>query len=210
MKRFPGFNAPIQDCDGARTGNAVTPALKLPKVFGIGFHKTGTTSLAHALRLLGYNVTGPNAVRDADISTRALPIALELGQAYDGFQDNPWPLLYREMDAAFPGSKFVLTTRAPEDWIRSCVSHFGRGSTPMRQWIYGAGSPLGNEERYVARFRQHERDVRAYFADRPDSLLILGITSGEGWEKLCPFLGCAVPDQPFPHRNTASERRDKS
>ncbi len=27
-----------------------------PKVFGIGFHKTGTTSLGRALRALGYRV----------------------------------------------------------------------------------------------------------------------------------------------------------
>jgi hypothetical protein len=30
------------------------------KVFGIGFHKTATTSLAKALSYLGYRVTGPN------------------------------------------------------------------------------------------------------------------------------------------------------
>ena len=29
------------------------------KVFGIGFHKTATTSLAKALSYLGYRVTGP-------------------------------------------------------------------------------------------------------------------------------------------------------
>jgi UDP-N-acetylmuramate-alanine ligase len=38
------------------------------KVFCIGFHKTGTTSLAVALKTLGYRVTGPNGVHDPDIA----------------------------------------------------------------------------------------------------------------------------------------------
>ena len=47
---------------------------------------------------------------------------------------------------------------------------------------------------------EHERRVRAYFADRPDDLLVIDISAGEGWEALCPFLGVPVPDKPFPRR----------
>lgn len=176
-------------------------SLKEPKVFGIGFHKTGTSSLAAALRALGYRVTGPNGTKDPDIAVKALPMALELARCHDGFQDNPWPVLYREMDAAFPGSKFVLTIRPTDDWIRSCVGHFGSRSTPMRRWIYGAGAPQGNEAVYIARFEQHQRDVVSYFRNSADSLLVLRLTEGEGWEALCRFLGCDIPKLPFPHRN---------
>lgn len=178
------------------------------KVFGIGFHKTGTKSLAVALQRLGYRVTGSNAVHDPDIAARALDIALDLAERFDAFQDNPWPLLYREMDARYPGSRFILTTRPTEKWIRSLVHYFGDRSTPMREWIYGTGHgcPIGNEDVYIERYERHNREVRDYFRQRRGDLLELAITEGEGWEKLCPFLGFAVPPEPFPHANPGAGR----
>ena len=178
--------------------------LKTPKVFGIGFHKTGTTSLADALTALGYDVIGPNGVNDRDISTNALPMALALAQDHDAFQDNPWPILFRQMDAAFPGSQFILTVRPIDAWMGSVVRHFGRGSTPMRRWIYGPGSPIGAEAVYKDRYLRHNAEVMAHFAGRPHDLLVLRITEGEGWERLCPFLGHDIPDAPFPQSNRAA------
>jgi hypothetical protein len=29
----------------------------------------------------------------------------------------------------------------------------------------------------------------------------MDITAGDGWEKLCGFLGMPVPDAPFPHEH---------
>ena len=83
------------------------------KVFGIGFHKTGTTSLALALRQLGYSVTGPNGVNDPNISQNARALVRDLVDQFDAFQDNPWPILFRELDEWYPNSKFVLTLREP-------------------------------------------------------------------------------------------------
>ncbi len=177
------------------------------KVFCIGFHKTGTTSLAMALKLLGYRVTGPNGTKDPDIADKVWTMADELVQQYDAFQDNPWPVIYREMDHKYPGSKFIFMTRSSESWIRSQVKDFGLRETPMRKWIYGVGCPEGNEEIYVARFKRHNREVIEYFANRPNDLLTLDLTSGDGWEKLCTFLGTDVPDTPFPHANKASWSR---
>ena len=177
------------------------------KVFGVGFHKTGTTSLAAALKRLGYRVTGPNGIDDDLIAERAWPLAQELVGRYDAFQDNPWPILFRELDAAYPESRFILTIRDTDAWVASTVRHFGRSTTPMRAWIYGVGYPEGNEATYRTRYEQHNRDVIAHFAERPQDLLVLRVTEGEGWEALCPFLGADVPEAPFPRENTASYRR---
>ena len=171
------------------------------KIFCIGFHKTGTTSLAEALKKLGYRVTGPNGVNDPEIHKNALPMAHRLVQSFDAFQDNPWPIIYREMDRAYPGSRFILTLRDTESWIRSQINYFGTKETPMRRWIYGMGSPVGNEETYIRRFERHNREVLEYFADRPDDLLVMNFAEGDGWEKLCTFLGKTIPDCPFPHLN---------
>lgn len=178
------------------------------KVFCIGFHKTGTTSLAEALQVLGYRVTGPNGVRDPDIATKVRPMAWELVEKYDAFQDNPWPILYRELDQRYPGSKFVLTVRSTESWMRSQLKHFGERETAMRKWIYGDthGCPQGNEEVYVRRYETHNREVQEYFRDRPDDLLVMELAKGDGWEKLAPFLGKPMPAMPFPHANKAGDR----
>jgi len=180
------------------------------KVFGIGFHKTGTTSLEFALRELGYSVTGPNGVDDPDIATNALPLAYRLAEQFDAFQDNPWPVVYKELDERYPGSRFILTLRPTEPWIRSVLGHFGRETTPMREWIYGAGCPEGHEEVYISRYEAHSREVLDYFRERPDDLLRLRLTEGEGWEKLCPFLGKDIPSVPFPHEKKAGGRRTRS
>jgi hypothetical protein len=177
--------------------------VKAPKVFGIGFHKTATTSLAGALGLLGYKVTGPNAVTKSNVEERALRMAGRLVKRYDAFQDNPWPLLYRQLDRRYPGSKFILTVRPTDRWIRSVVDHFGGTTTPMREWIYGGvGDPAGHEEHYIARYERHNAEVRTYFAGRSHDLLEMDITAGDGWEKLCPFLGHPVPAEPFPSMNS--------
>ena len=64
------------------------------KVFGIGMQRTGTTSLARALNMLG--------VRTLQFPT---PLFRDLdhpvGREFDGFTDNPIPLLYEELDAKF-------------------------------------------------------------------------------------------------------------
>jgi hypothetical protein len=176
------------------------------KVFGIGFHKTATTSLKRALEHYGYRVTGPDGRNDKDIARNVLPLCYDLAERFDGFQDNPWPLVYREMDERYPGSKFVLTIRPTDRWIKSVVQHFGTADTAMREWIYGVGHPAGNEDVYVARYERHNREVLEYFADRPDDLLVLEVTNGEGWEKLSPFLGLPIPEVEFPRANSAQAR----
>lgn len=179
------------------------------KVFCIGFHKTGTTSLETALTRLGYKVTGSFGTKDPDIASKVHEMAYSLAERFDAFQDNPWPILYRELDERFPGSKFILTRRPTGNWINSQVKDFATTETPMRRWIYGesAGCPMGNEEIYTARYEKHNREVLEYFADRPDDLLVIDLPNDDGWSRLCPFLGQPVPDEAFPHSNKASLSR---
>ena len=178
-----------------------------PKVFCLGFHKTGTKSMAFALKELGYRVTGPNGVQDPNIASNVLSMAFELVPKFDAFRDNPWPVIYRELDAEFPSSKFILLLRDPASWINSQVQHFGRNETPMRKWIYGVGCPEGNEQVYLDRFNAHNDDVPAYFKDRPQDLLVMNLAHGDGWEKLCPFLGTQILTTPFPHANKGADRQ---
>lgn len=193
----------------SRTQTENRRSLSVPKVFCLGFHKTGTTSVREAMTMLGYSVAGPNGLKDPDIARNVHRLAFRLAERYDAFQDSPWPLLYREMDERYPGSKFVLMLRPSDEWIESQVRHFGERTSPMREWVYGVGCPKGNEAIYVARYEQHNREVLEYFSRRPADLLVLTLSNGDGWEKLCAFLGKEIPNAPFPQSNRAADRENE-
>lgn len=176
------------------------------KIFCIGFHKTGTTSLAQALKYLGFSVTGPNGVNDPNIAKNAQELIDNLIPKFDAFQDNPWPLFYKQLCREYPDAKFILTYRDPEKWIASQVRHFGQQETPMRRWIYGVGCPEGNESIYLKRYKKHNRDVVAYFKKKRQPLLILNLERGDGWKQLCSFLDMPQPTVEFPHANKAEVR----
>ncbi len=171
------------------------------KVFGVGFHKTGTTSLGKAFKLLGLRTCGAHTGLAGELAAGRLEGALALAERHDAFEDNPWPLLFRELDQHFPGSRFVLTVRDPDDWLRSVLRHFGARRSAMRRYIYGHGAPLNHEVTYRERLLRHQREVLEYFAPRPSDLLVMDLRAGHGWEQLCPFLRLPIPTAPFPHLN---------
>lgn len=177
------------------------------KVFCIGFHKSGTSSIGKALKILGYKVMAGHSISDQNVSENAMIKSIELVKKYDAFEDNPWPILYKELDKKFPGSKFILTVRDSDSWIKSQVKHFGEEITPMREWIYGVGSPKGNEQVYLNRYEQHNKEVREYFKNRPDDFVEINFSSKENnWEKICKLLNKKLPKVNFPHTNSQKDR----
>lgn len=184
------------------------------KAFGIGFQKTGTTSLGTIFDKLGYRVASYHDFRDfagqpkvewSDVTERALRIAHEV----DAAKDTPWPLLYRELDTAFPGSKFIHVTRKPEAWIKSAVKDFADHPNALHQAIYGCPAPLGNEDIWLERYNRHNAEVAAYFADRPDDYLHLHLEDGVSYEAVCDFLGEERVGQGVPVANTRARKKMK-
>ena len=189
------------------------------KVICVGLHKTGTKSLAAAWRQAGLNVTSWFGIYDADISEKALALAIDTLEDFDAAQDDPWFMLYKELDKEFPNSKFILTTRESLKWYKSSLKHFGGTKNTVREWLYGKGydDPVGHEEIWIQRKEQHENEVREYFKDRPHDLLEMDFSKGDGWDKLGLFLGVSNQGA-FPKANSAIgrtqhkiwERYDKS
>jgi len=184
----------------------------MSKIFGIGFHKTGTTTLDTAFQMLGYRSCPVRTDLATHLVKGDVQSAFEVVRQFDAFQDNPWPILFKELDAAFPGSKFIMTYRADDKWLKSIVNSFGKDQTLMRKWIYGEkfGAPMGNESVYLARYQRHISEVRDHFKDRPNDLLEICWEKGEGWEKMCPFLGVPIPEAAFPHSNKGDYTKKKS
>lgn len=173
------------------------------KIIGTGFQKTGTSSLAEALKILGYRVKDDSARALIPILKGNYRKVLRLIRTYDAVVDTPWNMIYRELDERIPGSKFILTLRDEESWYNSVSRHIGILKNPSHEWIYGRGKglPMEDREHTIAVYRNHNTAVQEYFRDRPDDLLILDLAAGDGWDKLCPFLGLEIPDEPFPQAN---------
>lgn len=183
------------------------------KVFGIGFQKTGTTTLGVILDRLGYRLAGYNEFRDlAGRATLELPEvearALEIAQGIDAAKDTPWPVLYERLDTAFPGARFIHVVRDETAWIRSAVKDFGSHPNALHQMIYGVPCPAGHEEIWLERYRRHNAEVTAYFAGRPDFLSIR-LEDGISYETVCGFLGEPLVERGVPKANTRLKKRFK-
>jgi len=97
-----------------------------PKVFCIGYNKTGTTTLERVLTDLGYRM--PNQARQETLVVEEFlqgnyePL-YALCKKYDAFQDMPFSqgVTYAIVDAIFPRSKFILTIRDSHAWFESLV-----------------------------------------------------------------------------------------
>jgi hypothetical protein len=122
--------------------------------------------------------------------------------------DLPIPLLYRELDKAYPGSKFILTVRDEDAWVASVRRHFSEKNPFRAQWdvdpfthrvhteLYGRKK--FDEQTMRERYRRHNAEVREYFSDRPGDLLVMDMSAGAGWHTLCGFLRQRIPDVLYP------------
>jgi hypothetical protein len=185
------------------------------KVFGIGFYKTGTTSLFEALRILGYHTVngdmpgsypgaddGATLIRRIDAGDFRLPTF----EMFDAFTDNPYFRIWREIYAMYPQARYILTVRDEDSWIASCASFYrNRRIRPMRAWMFGPHADPSRDETsraaWVAAYREHNRSVREFFAARPGQFLEFDPTREQSWHRLCSFLDAPIPSQPWPHAN---------
>lgn len=156
-----------------------------PKVFAIGFNKSGTTSL-HTLfmsmKLISYHGTTWRDCTD-----------MNLLRTYDCFSDDV-PKDLPKLDKVFPGSRFILQVRDLRSWVYSRLAHIER---ERAQGVYG--SPNWDLTEYAIRAwilkrHNHHLFVLSYFQNRPDDLLLVNfIRDEDAAQKVCAFLGHTGP-----------------
>lgn len=189
------------------------------KIFGIGLSKTGTKSLSKALEILGYkSIHYPNdPVTIQQIANKQFKLSIM--EHYDAAIDTPVAAHYKELDVAFPNSKFILTTRRLESWLESMQFHLAMDyhllKQPMNEELtmkakfliamYKA-MYLGNSfEEMIGKlevsYKAHHEKVRSFFHSR---LLVLDVEDKDKWQKLCGFLEKPIPDVPYPKENKRS------
>jgi hypothetical protein len=206
------------------------------RVIGAGFGRTGTLSLKSALNELGfgpcYHMTEvfshPEHIDLWEAAAKGEPVNWnDIFAEYHATVDWPSCDFYRELMAAYPDAKVLLTVRDPEHWyesVKSTIYHTNhrklrsplapvitfamREFVPaMRKrlrmlnaviWNRTFGGKFEDKDYAIAIFKQHIEEVKHYVP--PEKLLVYDVK--EGWEPLCAFLGVAVPqDEPFPHLN---------
>lgn len=217
-------------------------------VIGAGFGRTGTLSLREALVRLGFgpcdhmleNFEHPERFalwREALRRKQAgKPIDWRpLLGGYRAVVDWPGAYFWKELIAAHPEARVILTVRDPDRWYESSLATIfglraradesplaraamrllGLVMPAMRQgfetvdeviWEGTFGGRFADRKHAVCVFGDHNREVQATVP--ADQLLVFDVK--QGWEPLCAFLGVPVPaGEPFPHVNDAESFRTR-
>lgn len=196
------------------------------KVIGAGFGRTGTASLKFALERIGFGpcyhmmevMPNPdNVAHWAQIARGGKPDWDRIFKGYMATVDWPACGYWRELAAHYPEAKVILSMRDPERWFESTQKTIF-SEAHLTQFLTDHSDPdlrdmVGHlftktfdgrgrdREHAIAVYRRHNEEVmRTIPRDR-----LLVFNPAEGWAPLCGFLGVAVPDEPFPKRNTSEE-----
>lgn len=187
------------------------------KVIGAGFGRTGTDSMREALDILGFGPCHHMREVNNNAEQKRLWRALVQGapadwqQLFAGYAscvDWPSAHYWRELIAAYPQAKVILTWRTAESWWTSfeqtILAGIAKSTDPaslglalIRDRVFG-GRP-GDRDHAMA---VYEANVAAVTATVPAERLLIH-RLGDGWEPLCAHLGVPVPGQPYPARNAA-------
>jgi len=179
----------------------------LNKIFGIGWAKTGTKTLGECFKILGFNHQSTRLDLVEKLENGELDQIMNIAKSKDTFEDWPWLILYKEFDQTFPESKFILTYRDPENWLKSYLNMLaveGKANNRInriRSFLYQLPFPNVSANELVGRYIKHFNDVQEYFINKPDSLLIVDWEKGDGWKEICDFIKMPIPNKPFPHAN---------
>jgi hypothetical protein len=138
-------------------------------------------------------------------------------QMFDGFGsavDWPSAFYWEELVDAYPEAKVILTYRDAESWWQSYertilqILHRMEASGDLGMaWRVLAEGEFGgyhaDRDACIARYEENVARVQSVVPF--ERLLVMEL--GEGWQRLCDFLGVEVPDAPYPSGNTTSDFR---
>jgi hypothetical protein len=166
-----------------------------PKVFCIGYNKTGTTTVGKALEQLGFRNSSFNKKVWRDYYKKGkIEKVIEYTSKFDSVDDLPWLLedMIPILDQKFPGSKFIYLERDAYAWKKS-----------FNNWAIKHNGVAPDMNKSFNAFLQHKEFVMNYFKNRKEDLLIVDVSDPLAYKKLGNFLECAAPQPNLPHFNKA-------
>jgi hypothetical protein len=190
------------------------------KLVGSGLGRTGTKSMQTALDMLGWGPCHHMVEVFKHPESMALWVEASEGRPdwdlilkdYQSMVDYPGAAYWREIAAHFPNAKVLHTVRDPDAWFESTQatifapnSPASRAQGPQAAFFASFTAPfrdhISDRKFMTDYFRRHTEEVKAAFP--PERLLIYEV--GEGWDRLCAFLGVPVPDAPYPSENSRAD-----
>ncbi len=189
------------------------------RVIGAGLGRTGTYSLKIALETLLNGRCYHMAEifeRPADISVwhrAAVGERVDWPSLFEGYVAGvDWPVCSFAVELArvFPDALILLSIRDFESWWRSAsTTIFPSSRQAEGEWRQMVEAVFGNrftgrlDDKEACReaFERHYAHVR----NNIPASRILEWRTGEGWEPVCEALDLPVPDEEFPHLNTAEQ-----
>ena len=137
---------------------------KKKKIFGIGYNKTGTTTLEEIFKRLKYNVPKQweqeRILKDA-FFTKDIKTIKKFIDQYDFFQDLPISQLsnYVILDYLYPRAQFILTIRDENEWVDSLqrfITKFLSEHNPNVKSIYDVTEQMFLDYDYIYPGYVHE------------------------------------------------------
>ena len=173
------------------------------RILNIGFGKSGSLSLTKAFDILGFKSIhwGRKGKRLRDVFKNNIIYGRKIlygFERYEFLSDFKGEEFYVELDRQYQNSKFILTMRDLDSWLISMEKHVERNQqNPDYRYDF-----LEVEKEKWARERQEKIvEIQEYFRNRSKDFLVINIVKGDGWEKLCSFVGKPIPNEIFPHAN---------
>lgn len=143
---------------------------------------------------------------------------------YEGFNaavDWPTASYWRELYTYYPEAKVILTVRTADSWYQSMASTVAARPRPGQ--VHEADDPTHPRRRFfrmgratildgrIEEFHDKEEEMKFFFLNHneevkrtiPESRLLV-MELGDGWDKLCEFLGKDIPDVPYPNVNSSA------
>lgn len=178
-----------------KTAPNIINAIKQPvKIWQIGFNKAGSTTF--------FKFFIKNKIPSVHYGLKNKPIADYMYANYKNdrplvegefdkytayfdmeniYYENPLYIgqsFFKELDAQYPGSKFILNTRDKQEWIKSRLLHEDPNKHLMYIDVMQEQYKMSRDEvieKWSRDWDEHHAAVLEYFKDRPQDLLIFDI-----------------------------------
>ncbi|MFO6422097.1 sulfotransferase [Motilimonas sp. KMU-193] len=164
---------------------------RTPKYFIVGLPRTATTSVCLATLELGFTTAHTAYVNNAFEQAQVIA-------------DTPIFADYSKLDTQFKKAKFIYLNREREAWIKSIrqlllrmytnlTSEKGGFNPVIKRCYQAVFGPITHEnimsdDHLWHCYERHKKQVLAYFADRPNDLLIIEVGQLGSYQALYDFM----------------------
>jgi hypothetical protein len=205
-----------------------------PKIFCIGFNKTGTTTIARVLK--DFNIKLGNQPEAEMLMPnwfdRDFKAIINYVKSATAFQDIPFSLPYTfiALEQHFPNAKFILTVRDNDEQWYNSISKFhsklwsadenppkfndlkdasyrykGLAYEYIKQVFNTPNDDLYNKIILIKTYNNHNNLVKDYFRAHSEKLIVINTSNKADYFRLCDFLKEKPLHDNFPWENKTSD-----